>query len=81
MAFLPNGDLVTACADYATRIWTPSPERAAPPEAQEVSTLARIPNQITTYVLCISPSRNPLLEPLSQWIHQCSCNHVALSNV
>ena len=32
VAWLPNGDLVTACADYTARVWTSSSERAAPPE-------------------------------------------------
>lgn len=27
--FLPNGDLITACADHVVRLWTSAPERAA----------------------------------------------------
>lgn len=41
VTFLPNGDLVTACADYAARIWTASPDRAAPAESMEVSIYAQ----------------------------------------
>jgi len=36
VAFLPNGDLVTACADYAARVWTASPDRAATSDIIEV---------------------------------------------
>jgi hypothetical protein len=36
VAFLPNGDLVTACADFAARVWTPSPERVASAETIQV---------------------------------------------
>ncbi|CAL8462941.1 g2475 [Coccomyxa elongata] len=36
VGFLPNGDLVTGCADYAARIWTASPDRAAPAESIQV---------------------------------------------
>lgn len=32
VAWLPNGDLATACADYTARLWTSSSERAAPAE-------------------------------------------------
>ena len=36
VAFLPDGDLVTACADYVARVWTTSPDHAAPAEDIEV---------------------------------------------
>ena len=32
-AFLPDGDLVTACSDGVARVWTADEGRAAPPEA------------------------------------------------
>ena len=32
VAWLQNGDLATACADYTARLWTSSSERAAPAE-------------------------------------------------
>ncbi|PRW44412.1 phospholipase A-2-activating [Chlorella sorokiniana] len=32
VAFLPNGDLVTACSDHVARIWTQAADRAAPAE-------------------------------------------------
>lgn len=32
VAWLRNGDLATACADYTARLWTSSSERAASPE-------------------------------------------------
>jgi phospholipase A-2-activating protein len=35
VAFLPNGDLVTACADGVARVWTKSEERKAPAEGLE----------------------------------------------
>lgn len=36
VAFLPNGDLVTACSDHVARVWTQAPERAAAAEAAQV---------------------------------------------
>ena len=36
VAFLPDGDLVTACADYVARVWTVSPDQAAPAEQIKV---------------------------------------------
>lgn len=35
VAFLPNGDLVTACADGVARVWTKSEERKSPAEGLE----------------------------------------------
>ena len=32
MAWLPDGDLVSACADYVARIWSSNSERAASAE-------------------------------------------------
>ena len=32
MAWLPQGDLVSACADYTARIWTSNTDLAAPAE-------------------------------------------------
>lgn len=32
VAWLPNGDLASACADYTARLWSSSSERAASPE-------------------------------------------------
>ena len=40
VAFLPNGDLVTACSDYAARVWTSSPDRVADSATVEVHRLA-----------------------------------------
>lgn len=40
VAFLPNGDLVTACADFAARVWTSSPERVASADTIQVRLLA-----------------------------------------
>ncbi len=37
VAFLPNGDLVTACADYAARVWTQAKDNAAAVDMVEVS--------------------------------------------
>lgn len=39
VAFLPNGDLVTGCADFAARVWTSSAERTASAETIQVSVL------------------------------------------
>ncbi|KAK9806981.1 hypothetical protein WJX72_009418 [[Myrmecia] bisecta] len=33
--FLANGDLVTACGDYAARVWTTAEDRQAPAEARQ----------------------------------------------
>lgn len=38
VAWLPDGDLVSACADYVARVWTSSTERAA--SAETVAGLA-----------------------------------------
>ncbi|PSC75649.1 phospholipase A-2-activating [Micractinium conductrix] len=35
VAFLPNGDLVTACSDHVARVWTREEQRAAPAELLE----------------------------------------------
>ena len=40
VAWLANGDLATACADYTTRLWTSSSERAA--SAETVAGLAAV---------------------------------------
>lgn len=36
VVFLPSGDLVTACADFASYLWTTDHKRAAAAEDQEV---------------------------------------------
>ena len=36
VAFLPSGDLVTACSDHVARVWTQAAERQAPAEAAQV---------------------------------------------
>lgn len=36
VAFLPNGDLVTACSDYAARVWTRAADRVADSATIEV---------------------------------------------
>ena len=36
VAFLPNGDLVTATSDHIARVWTTDEARQAPAEAVEV---------------------------------------------
>lgn len=35
VAFLPNGDLVTACADFVARVWTRDSGRVAPQDVKE----------------------------------------------
>ena len=39
-AFLPNDDLVTACADYLSRVWSTAPERVAEAGTVQVSLIA-----------------------------------------
>jgi hypothetical protein len=36
VAFLPNGDLVTACSDHIARVWTQATDRQAPAEVMQV---------------------------------------------
>lgn len=40
VAFLPNGDLVTACADSVARVWSREPARVAPQEVRQAYTSA-----------------------------------------
>ena len=44
VAFLPNGDLVTACSDYVARIWTRAGDRRADTSTIEVRAAGRSRN-------------------------------------
>ncbi len=54
--FLPNGDLITACADHFVRIWTTAPERAAAAdviEAYNASMAAASSAGMHRHVMCL----------------------------
>ena len=36
VAFLPGGDVVSACSDHVARVWSADPSRQAPEEVQQV---------------------------------------------
>jgi len=58
VAFTAAGDLASACADYAARLWTPDAARAAPAAAQQARPCLPLRHKRWA-VLCGRPVRPP----------------------